>query len=258
VRRSLSVVLVLALCGTARADLVVNWAVDGTITGAGALIYVLSDTALKATLGPSECRWCDVNLNRLDREAREAFRWTRELDADYVSNVTGFMLAPGIALGLIGVVAERDGKLANWPADALVVLESAVLAANLNQLAKMTVGRQRPFVRYRIPDPRLVAVEDNMSFYSGHASLSFSLAVASGTVASMRGYRYAPIIWASGLTAATLTGYLRIAADRHYLTDVLTGAAIGSAFGFAVPYLFHRGDTRLVVTPSEIAVVGRW
>ena len=85
-----------------------------------------------------------------------------------------------------------------------------------------------------------VHVDGNLSFFSGHTSFAFSLAVASGTVASMRGYRAAPAVWGVGLGAAAVTGYLRIAADRHYATDVMTGALVGSALGFAVPYLLHR------------------
>ena len=65
--------------------------------------------------------------------------------------------------------------------------------------------------------------------------------MASGTVASLRGYRAAPWIWASGLTLAGVTGYLRIAGDKHYFTDVVTGAVVGSFVGFAVPYWLHRG-----------------
>ena len=47
-------------------------------------------------------------------------------------------------------------------------------------------------------------------------------------------------MWAAGLTLATLTGYLREAADKHYLSDVLTGAAVGAAVGWAIPYLHYR------------------
>ena len=47
-------------------------------------------------------------------------------------------------------------------------------------------------------------------------------------------------MWAAGLTLATTGAYLRIAADRHYATDVLAGAIVGSAVGFGVPYFAHR------------------
>jgi membrane-associated phospholipid phosphatase len=83
------------------------------------------------------------------------------------------------------------------------------------------------------------AADNNVSFYSGHTAMSFALATASGTVASLRGYRLAPVIWVVGIPLATLTGVLRINADRHYFTDVLTGAVLGSAMGFLGPWL-HR------------------
>jgi membrane-associated phospholipid phosphatase len=38
---------------------------------------------------------------------------------------------------------------------------------------------------------------------------------------------------------ATGVGYLRIAADKHYFSDVMTGAIVGSAIGIGVPLLFH-------------------
>ena len=260
-RRSLSVAIVVALAVPARADdLKVNWAVDTTITGVGALLYILTETAFKKQLGPDECRWCDEPLNGADRAARDALKWETPLTADYISNVTGFILAPASALGILGIIAEVDGKRANWPEDGLVVVESAVVASALTQLVKMTAARERPFVHFAVgTDPRRSTVEDNMSFFSGHSSLSFSLAVSSGTVASIRGYRAAPLIWATGLTTAVATGYLRIAADRHYFTDVITGAALGSAIGFSVPYFFHRRtDARIAVTPSSISIVGTW
>ena len=42
-------------------------------------------------------------------------------------------------------------------------------------------------------------------------------------------------MWATGLTFAAATAYLRVAADKHYFTDVLASAAIGVAVGWAVP-----------------------
>ena len=61
-------------------------------------------------------------------------------------------------------------------------------------------------------------------------------------LASLRHYRLAPLVWGTGLGLATFTGYLRIAADKHYFTDVVVGAAFGSLVGFLVPYVFHRAD----------------
>jgi hypothetical protein len=39
--------------------------------------------------------------------------------------------------------------------------------------------------------------------------------------------------------AAVSTGVLRLVADRHYVTDVLAGAAIGAGAGFVMPMFAH-------------------
>ncbi len=72
----------------------------------------------------------------------------------------------------------------------------------------------------------------------------------------MRQYRGAEWVWVSGLSVAAATGYFRIAADKHYLTDVLAGAAVASSVGFLVPFVFHRPRQYIVplkpgMTPLE-------
>ncbi len=37
-------------------------------------------------------------------------------------------------------------------------------------------------------------------------------------------------------------GYLRIAADKHYFSDVATAAIIGSIVGVGVPLIFHSPE----------------
>ena len=44
---------------------------------------------------------------------------------------------------------------------------------------------------------------------------------------------------ATGFLMAGMTGALRMVGDKHYLTDVLVGAVVGTAVGFGLPYLFH-------------------
>ena len=55
-----------------------------------------------------------------------------------------------------------------------------------------------------------------------------------------------------------------MAADKHYLTDVLTGAVFGAALGFGLPALFHRPvkagpvEARITAGAGGLAVVGQW
>lgn len=69
------------------------------------------------------------------------------------------------------------------------------------------------------------------------------------------------MIWTAGYALAATSGYLRIAADRHYLTDVVVGAVVGSGIGLAVPLLVHPrigDDLRVVPADGGIALAGEF
>ncbi|MDP3278518.1 MAG: phosphatase PAP2 family protein [Deltaproteobacteria bacterium] len=232
-----------------RPNLRYGLAVDLAVTLTGATYVVLTETALKPLLAPAMCRWCDRDaagvsaINPLDRGVREALRWSDPIPADTVSNITGYALTPLGGMGLLALSAALDGRASEIGPDMLIVAESTAVAATVYQTAKFIAGRERPFVHALMPDERAHThnpTDNNVSFFSGHTSITFALAVSAGTVASMRRYRFAPLVWATGLTFATATGWLRIAGDRHYFTDVLTGALVGSLFGVGIPMLFHR------------------
>jgi membrane-associated phospholipid phosphatase len=74
-------------------------------------------------------------------------------------------------------------------------------------------------------------------------------------VARLRGYPAWPAVYAAGFGAAAAVGYLRIAADEHWLSDVVAAAAVGAGLGVAVPLLFH-GEEKLTLTPLPSGVVG--
>jgi membrane-associated phospholipid phosphatase len=241
--------LVLAAGGEARAndpdgagELHVNRAFSITFSAVGGLAYILTGSVAKDALAPDACRWCDGDgLNGLDEGARDALKWDDVGAARSWSNVTGYLAEPLVGFGALALLAWReDASAEQLLDDQLIVMEAVVGAALLNQGVKFLAGRERPFVRVLPDDQKGQSNDENLSFFSGHASLTFSIAVASGTVATLRHYRGAPYIWATGLTLAATTGYLRIAGDKHYFTDVLTGAVVGSFVGFAVPYWLHR------------------
>jgi membrane-associated phospholipid phosphatase len=179
-----------------------------------------------------------------------------------VSDVLGWAVSPVASLGGNVLAATLDGRADEVATNTLIMLEASFAAATISQLTKFLVARERPFVHY-LPDAQKKRTakpqDNNVSFYSAHTNFAFALAVSSGTIASMRGYRGAPWIWGSGLVLATTIGYLRVAADRHYMSDVLVGAVIGTAIGFGVPFFFHRKTDSAASTgmaPSAIAASG--
>jgi len=236
--------------------------IDVSITAVGA-IWWLATEVMKDDLVPEKCRWCyraddgSDALNPYDQFMRERLRWKEARAADVASSVVAFVVQPGAALGLTALAAGHDGALGHVPIDALLVGEATMVAANVNQAAKLAFARERPFVHYmpRAPEGLRALTDspsdDNLSFFSGHTTLAFALAASSGTVASLREYRLAPLVWAVGLPMAASVGYLRIAADKHYFSDVMTGAIVGTALGAGIPLLFHEPRAR---PASEVSV----
>ena len=237
-------------------------AADVVVTVAGIAAWGGTEVA-KAHLAPLACRWC--NVPGIDDSVRKAFVWpaNRLRAADGLGNVVGFVLVPTAAIGfaLATGVQDQGHAVRHAFADFFVIAESAAVAMDINQLTKFVVGRQRPYVHFKTDTG--TAADYNLSFFSGHTTLAFSLATATGMVATLRGYRFAPWIWAGGMAIATALGYLRIAADRHYFTDVLMGSATGAAVGVIVPYLHRKPPPVMVAAaPSRdggtIALTGTW
>jgi membrane-associated phospholipid phosphatase len=238
-----AVIVLLALVGSTASgqtrELRWNPALDVSITLIGAAAWMATE-AFDRDLAPSHCRWCSVEP--MDAKVRDGLIWSDTIAADTISDVTGFVLMPLTVLGLDTLAAAHDRSTSNVPEDTILVAEATVVAEDVTQLTKFLVGRERPFV-HALPLERKPQTDhpygNNVSFFSGHASEVFALATASGTISTMRGYRYAPLTWSAGGVIAITTAYLRLAADKHWLTDVVVGAAVGAAIGFATPYLFH-------------------
>jgi membrane-associated phospholipid phosphatase len=215
-------------------QLEVDFARDGAVVlVAGGIAGALALFADPLT--PDACRYCEPN--RLDSGVRDGLRWSRPERARIASDLLANGVLPGAVVLHAAAGAWVDGEPAQAAEDLLVVSEAVLLAVDLNQVVKGAAGRLRPAAW---AEGRTIGTDINRSFYSGHASLAFSLASAAGTVATLRRYRRAPWIWAVGMSLAAGVGYLRVAGDAHWLTDVLAGAAIGGGVGFAVPWSLHR------------------
>jgi membrane-associated phospholipid phosphatase len=258
-RRSLALTLAASafLASPARSsadDLVVHPRIDIPVTlFAGALAAGLA----LPQLSPSQCRFCAVP--GLDEAARDVIRLPgvgAELDARHASDVINIGVLSVGALTLSAVGAAQDGERRVFFEDVLVIAESVAIASVLVNASKDVFARPRPAAGAAFtPGSR------DRSFYSGHTSFAFSIATSAATVATIRDRSWAPWMWGVGLTLASGVGYLRMAGDAHWLTDVLAGAAVGGAVGFAVPWVFHRatgprrGGVDLRPAPGGIALV---
>ena len=130
-----------------------------------------------------------------------------------------------------------------WSRDVPIIAEATALTLSVNAFVKHLTHRSRPAAHFCESERAVVPCppDTRLSFYSGHTSSAFAAAVAAGTIADFHHYENRKWIWASGLTFATATGVLRVMADQHYATDVLTGMAAGGLAGWLIPKL-HKPD----------------
>jgi len=216
------------------------WRAAGT--SAGALVL----EALVARVKTPECRICSAG--KIDESVRDALRWSDTAAAQRTSDVLANLAIPALALG---DAYRSTSSWGNFGRDVLVVTEAASLTTLSTTIAKAGFARRRPGV-----PPGSTSSSDNHSLWSGHSSFAFSVVVAQAMQDTLRGDDAAPWAWAIGLTLAGTVGYLRIAGQAHWLTDVLAGAAVGSGFGVAVPLLEKRlvHGVTLSAAPGGIAL----
>lgn len=112
-----------------------------------------------------------------------------------------------LSIGLPAVQGDRAGALQ--------------AAGSFGATSLVTEGLKQTFPRTR-PDG-----SDRKSFPSGHTSRSFS---AAATLMNRQGAK----VGVPAFLVAGFVGLARVEGKKHYWTDVLAGAAIGTSLGFLV------------------------
>jgi membrane-associated phospholipid phosphatase len=164
-------------------------------------------------------------LDDHDGDIRETIRRRRPLGSfgaglgDGIGH-PGALFAYPIAAAAAGYAADRPRLIAT----ARAMMEALSVASGSAFVLKLAVGRERPDRSNRL------------SFPSNHAAGSFALAA---TVARRHG-------WVPGVPALLLAGfvaYSRLEEDKHFFTDTLFGAVLGSAAGWAAAEAADRRST---------------
>jgi len=123
----------------------------------------------------------------------------------------------------------------------------AVLYTGLiTMITKVIVGRARPFLEKGPYSIKPFSLDfDNRSFWSGHTSSVFAM---STVMASKIDNIFWKIAWYG---AATIVGGARIYHDKHWFSDVVTGAMVGYAVGrFVVNQNDAFSEQSIGVSPS--------
>ena len=225
-----------------------SWGIDLPVIAIGTVMMTARGMRDQASGPPAYClttpQGCDKNrLLFIDRPfaGRYDKNWNTFSDAGAVT----MGLAPLVLLG-------ADGRVVDGLNDAVVIYESGLLASALSSLSTLSTERARPFV-YGTKAPRSVRYgpDGALSYFSGHASFAFAMAMSTFWTVKRRHPHsaYPWVVLGVGLGAATAVATARVMAGKHFPTDVLAGAAVGASLGTLVPFL-HNAPVQLSGTAS--------
>jgi len=217
----------------------INRLTSSIIVGSG---FVTNAVGLKILDDRSEVTETDLfNLNRNDVPKFE--RWILNQDSndfDRWHNSSDFVMRSSL---LLPVTLFAHKRIRHQALDyTLMYLKAHAINANFYTFGIPQFYRKnRPIVYYEDIDiEKRTGVRLSNSFYSGHVSVTatsfFFMARVYQDLYPERN-KIVPLAIAGGATA--FVAYGRIKAAKHFLTDVVFGAAVGGLIGYYTPY-FHR------------------
>ena len=189
-----------------------------------------------------------------DQNIRHWFRNHKTSTLDNLSPIVEKFGVFGVDLGLLALYGGAGYlvKKEKMKETALLSLESFLVSGAITVGVKGAVGRARPDVGGK-SDFRPFSLDlEYTSFPSGHASDAFSIA---SVFADMHD---SPSVGVAAYSIASLVGLQRIYADRHWASDVLVGAAIGTVVGKSVVYLHKERKDSAYVIPLVDPSAGRF
>lgn len=146
-------------------------------------------------------------------------------------------------IGAYGLISKNN-KLTNT---TLLSSQAYITSGAIAMVLKYLSGRTRPsyYPSGVQAEPRFLGPfhkslknadgsHDNSSFPSGHSTVAFAVATVFATE-----YKDKPIVPVVAYSAASLVSISRITQNKHWVTDVFTGAAIGYLSGKLVSKNFH-------------------
>ena len=186
------------------------------------------------------------DLNAFDRTAVSM----NDRNSDIASDVLTYSLAGAPLLFFVDKKLNRS--FSNGLTYFVMYAESVLISNGISRTIKTVSRRNRPYVYNDSLSLKDRTTSDwNLSFPSNHTVNAFNSAVFISTVFTLTypDSKWVPVVWSVSLSAAAAAGILRITAGKHYPTDVIAGAVLGSLTGLFIPWLHKINRKDLSVVP---------
>lgn len=185
-----------------------------------------------------------LDISSLTRGSVSSFdRWAIGFHSAALSNVSSGLAWSEFAMPVALVSWEILRGQRPWHGaitDAVILQEALMISGALSSYAKSFPIHSTPLTYDASVGMDEKRKPQNVSsFFSNHTSTAFTIATFTGYTYQLRHpeSKLVPWIWGTGMSMAAGVGALRIMAGKHFPSDVLMGAAVGSLCGYFTPRL---------------------
>lgn len=194
------------------------WTVAVGVSGFASLPVILH-----LPRGAPPCAPCNpATLTPIDR-------WVVRLDSRGAGAGSNVLLVGVVGGGLLASRTRGNGAM---------IVNAVAFTSFTTEWTKALVHRSRPIL-YTAQAPSAAADRDNRrSFPSGHTAMAFSVATAYAVMAHRQRLPHATRNGILLLSGAASVGALRVAAGKHFVTDVIGGAVVGVGIGWLTAKVF--------------------
>ncbi|MCF4102692.1 phosphatase PAP2 family protein [Gillisia sp. M10.2A] len=196
----------------------------------------------------------DLTINELNNLSKDDVwgidRWAAGYDSEQANKDSYIPMYGSFALPLLLMLNENERQ--NAGQISVLFVETMATTGALFSITAGLVEKSRPRVyNTSLPEEDRIASDEQRAFFAGHTAATAAASFFAAKIyndfnpdSSLK-----PLVWGVAAAIPATTGYLRIKAGKHFLTDNLIGYAVGAASGILIPELHKVGNKNLQVYP---------
>lgn len=185
---------------------------------------------------------------------QQILQFFENLRNPFLTVVSSFFSLMGETLPVVAIVCILYWLVDKKLGEKLIVVSFSSMS--VNALVKGLVARPRPFVkgvvsRVELDNPLIstIELEEYASFPSGHSQMSAGAFTIFGLHAK-KGW-----LWGILIPATLLVMLSRLYFGVHYPTDVLVGAACGTAFALFWDWIYRKHENKRFIVLAAFAAL---